>query len=106
MKEWQEFKSLPDDHLPGCESLENLWSRIGNLANFCKLLLVLPHSTADLERLFSIIGKIDTSQHSSQALFVIFCPSSSMLKIAITLFIHAIVRSLSETSNSESTVTE
>ena len=39
--------------------------RFQNLANFCKLLLVLPHSTADPERLFSVIGKIDTSQQSS-----------------------------------------
>ena len=66
--------------LPSYESLEHFWScigqiplpagevrekRFGNLANFCKLLLVLPHSTADPERLFSIIGKIDTSQRSS-----------------------------------------
>ena len=27
--------------------------------------LVLPHSTADPERLFSMVGKIDTSQRSS-----------------------------------------
>lgn len=80
LKEWQEFKSLPADSLPRCESLEHLSScigkiplpagevgekRFGNLANFCKLLLVLPHSTADPERLFSIIGKIETPQCSS-----------------------------------------
>ena len=28
-------------------------------------LLILPHSTADPERLFSIIGKVDTSQRSN-----------------------------------------
>ena len=28
LKEWQEFKSLPDDNLPGCESLEHFWSCI------------------------------------------------------------------------------
>ena len=39
--------------------------RFGNLAKFNKLLLVLPHLTADPKRLFSIIRKIDTSQHSS-----------------------------------------
>ena len=90
----------------------------GNLTNFCKLLLVLPHSTADLERLFSIIGNIDISQHSS------FHPSTvrDILSVKLNvedyyqskaLFTHllqqaktATVRSLSETSNSESTVTE
>ena len=79
LKEWQEYKSLPDDQLPRCESLEYFWShmgqlpmpagevgdkRFGNLANFSNLLLVLPHSTADPERLFSMIGKIDTKQSS------------------------------------------
>jgi hypothetical protein len=39
--------------------------RFGDLANFCKLLLVLPHSTADPERLFSMIGKVETPQRSS-----------------------------------------
>ena len=38
--------------------------RFDHLANFCKLLLVLPHSTADPERLLSVIGKVDTSQRS------------------------------------------
>ena len=37
----------------------------GYLANFCKVLLELPHSTADPERLFSISGKIDTLQRNS-----------------------------------------
>ena len=55
------------------ESLECFWSLVGqlplpaseagdkrfqNLANFCKLLLVLPHSTADPRRLFSVIGSL------------------------------------------------
>ena len=39
--------------------------RFGDLSNMCKLLLILPHSTADPERLFSVIGKVDTSQRSS-----------------------------------------
>ena len=38
--------------------------RFCNLAK-CKTLLVLPHSTADPERLFSMIGKVDTSQRSN-----------------------------------------
>ena len=57
------YKLLPDDHLPESESLEHFWScigqvpmpagevgdkRFGNLANFCKLLPVMPpHLTAD-----------------------------------------------------------
>ena len=45
--------------LPGGESGVK-W--FGNLSNLCKF---LPHSTADPERLFSIISKVDTSQHSS-----------------------------------------
>ena len=80
LKEWHEYQSLPDGQLPECKSLEEFWStmgrlpapagemgahRFGSLANFCKLLLVLPHSTADPERLFSMIGKIDTAQRSS-----------------------------------------
>ena len=48
--------------------------RYGNLADFSKLLLVLPHSTADPERLFSIIGKIDTSQRSSLLPSTVCCP--------------------------------
>ena len=39
--------------------------RFGHLAGFCKNLLILPHSTADPERLFGVIGKIDTSQRSN-----------------------------------------
>ena len=65
LKERQEYKSLPDDQLvPECESLEYFWSCVGKLpmpasevgekhfgklADFSKLLLVLPHSTADPE---------------------------------------------------------
>ena len=136
LKEWQEFKSLPDDNLCTCASLEHFWScigqvplpagevgekRFGNSANFCKLLLVLPHSTADPERHFSIIGR--STHHSvavfSQALFVTFCLSSSMstlMKNAIRVrhCLHhitphllqqaktATVRSLSERNNSKS----
>lgn len=80
LKEWHEYQSLPSNQLPEFKSLEEFWAsmgrlplpagevgtkRFGNLANFCKLLLVLPHSTADPERLFSMIGKVDTSQRSS-----------------------------------------
>ena len=34
----------------------------GHLPGLCKNLLVLPHSTADPEHLFSMIGKIDILQ--------------------------------------------
>ena len=39
--------------------------RFCNLAKFCKTLLVLPHCTADPERLFSMIGKVDTTRCSN-----------------------------------------
>ena len=82
LKEFREYKSLPESQLPVCndDSLEHFWTsmgeiplpageatakRFGNLAKFCKTLLVLPHSTADPERLFSMIGKVDTSQRSN-----------------------------------------
>ena len=35
--------------------------RFGNLTESCKVLLILPHSTADPERLFSMIGKMERS---------------------------------------------
>ena len=78
--EFREYQSLPDPQLPVYESLDDFWASVGNLpkpagvigekrfghlTSFCKILLVLPHSTADPERLFSIIGKVDTSQRSS-----------------------------------------
>lgn len=78
--EFRDFKAFPADHLPQeYSSLEEFWVLVGkilqpaaadarrfaHLSNFCKTLLVLPHSTADPERLFSMIGKIDTSQRSS-----------------------------------------
>ena len=82
LMEFREYKSLPDSQLPIIASkyaLEGFWSamgelpliageggkRFGHLAGFCKNLLILPHSTADPERLFSIIGKVDTSQRSN-----------------------------------------
>ena len=80
LMEFREYKSLPESQLPVCnDSLEQFWTsmgeillptgeatakRFGNLAKFCKTLLVLPHSTADPER-FSMIGKVDTSQRSN-----------------------------------------
>lgn len=82
--EFREYKSLPDSQLPQPvtrkSALEEFWTLMGelpllaresnakrfdHLAGFCKNLLILPHSTADPERLFSILGKIDTSQRSN-----------------------------------------
>ena len=73
LMEFREYKSLLESHLPACnDSLEQFWNsmgkiplpagevtakRFGNQAKFCKILLVLPHSTALTERLFSMIGK-------------------------------------------------
>ena len=39
--------------------------RFSNLAGLCKTLLVLPHSNADPDRLFSMVHKIDTEQRES-----------------------------------------
>ena len=73
LMEFREYKSLPDSQLTPCISLEEFWKsmgelplpggeataiRFGNLATFCKTLLVLPHSTADPECLFSMIGTV------------------------------------------------
>ena len=80
LMEFREYQSLPDPQLPAYKSLDDFWTsvgdlpkpageigekRFGHLTGFCKTLLVLPHSTADPERLFSMIGKVDTSQRSS-----------------------------------------
>ena len=80
LMEFREYQSLPDPQLPAYKSLDDFWAsvgdlpkpagdigekRFGHLTGFCKTLLVLPHSTADPERLFSMIGKVDTSQRSS-----------------------------------------
>ena len=74
------YQSLPDPHLPAYKSLDDFLAfvrdlpkpageigekRFGNLIGFCKTLLVFPHTTADPECLFTMIGKVDTSQRSS-----------------------------------------
>ena len=83
LMELRDYQSLPEAQLPpqpSRESLEIFWASMGalpkpgggigdirfpTLTQLCKTLLVLPHSTADPERLFSIIRKIETSQRSS-----------------------------------------
>ena len=39
--------------------------RFSNLVQLCKILLVLPHSNADPERLFSMVQKVETDQRGS-----------------------------------------
>ena len=90
LKQWHEYQSLPDDQLPKYSSLEEFRASMGqlplgggdedakhfgDLANMCKLLLILPHSTADPERLFSVIGKVDTSQRSTSINSLQYCVS-------------------------------
>ena len=66
-------------HFCLASSIEDFWRSMGDikqpahvdmpcfgaLSKFCQLLLVLPHTIADPERLFSMIGKIETSQRSN-----------------------------------------
>ena len=79
LMELRDYQSLPEAQLPpqpSQESLESFWVSMGampqpggeigdkrfpTLTQLCKTLLVLSHSTADPERLFSVIGKIQTS---------------------------------------------
>ena len=82
-KELRDLKSMPESQLPEFDNtspsgVDNFWADItdvtdpGNteekrfeqLSRLCKVLLVLPHSTADAERLFSMIKKIETDQRS------------------------------------------
>ena len=79
LMEFHEYKSVPDSQLPITHKsmLEEFWALMGelpllvgdtnakwfgHLSGFCKNLLILRHFTADPECLFSIIGKVDTSQ--------------------------------------------
>ena len=83
-KELRDFKSMPENQLPDVDianpcGLDNFWAdmsdikqpgnleekRFQQLSDLCKVLLVLPHSTADPERLFSMIKKIETDQRNS-----------------------------------------
>ena len=75
---------MPNNQLPATNSdddgaLDQFWflmgciSKPGNasrkrfeqLAKLCKILLVLPHSNADPERLFSMVQKVETEQRAS-----------------------------------------
>jgi hypothetical protein len=85
--EYRAFCVAPNDQLPLYDSkadnaLDKFWSAMSvqktvtgdlelpstfaysNLARLAKILLVLPHSNADPERLFSMLGKIETQSRS------------------------------------------
>ena len=83
-REFLDYKSMPEDQLPPVDAsspsaIDHFWSAIASmpapgdaeqhrfthLAELCKVLLVLPHSTADPERLFSMIRKIETDHRGS-----------------------------------------
>ena len=82
-KELRDFKSMPESQLPEFDntspsSVDHFWANIGDMMQpgnseekrfeklkYLQVLLVLPHSTADAERLFSMIKKIETEQRSS-----------------------------------------
>ena len=80
LTEFRDYKATPDDQLPPAEAsdLDSFWSkmsrismpgdttkhRFGKLARFACVLMVLPHANADPERLFSMVGKIETYQRS------------------------------------------
>ena len=87
VEEYRAFCVAPDDQLPFYHSkadnaLDKFWSAISvqktvacdtelkssfayaNLAHLAKILLVLPHSNADPERLLSMLGKIETQSRS------------------------------------------
>ena len=70
--EFREYRSLADSQLPACNDSGPPWGIFRSLPErlllikcFYNLAVVLPHSTANPERLFSMIGKVDTSQHSN-----------------------------------------
>ena len=79
--ELNDYRVMPENQLPSYENgdLDQFWfsmgkiekpgdtslKRFGNLAGLCKTLLVLPHSNADPERLFSMVRKIDTEQRGN-----------------------------------------
>ena len=94
-REFLDYKSMPEDQLPPVDAsspsaIDHFWSAIASmpapgdaeqhrfthLAELCKVLLVLPHSTASPERLFSMIRKIETGHASRKA------PPSKSLQLA------------------------
>jgi hypothetical protein len=81
MMEFRDYRIAPDDQLPvfmpsDSAAVDHFWFamgelkaitdlstlRFGNLVKLAKILLVLPHSNVDPERLFSMVRKIETDQ--------------------------------------------
>lgn len=79
MEEFLDFKTMPEEQLPAVTDhafLDQFWAQLSklpslhdesqlrfpNLGKLAKVALVLPHSNADPERLFSMVKKIETSQ--------------------------------------------
>ena len=81
MIEFRDFRIAPDDQLSvfvpsNTAAVDHFWAamgelkavtdltilRFGTLVKLAKILLVLPHSNADPERLFSMVRKIETEQ--------------------------------------------
>ena len=104
-QELRDFKSMPESQLPEFDhtrpsGLDHFWANLGDmtqpgnseekrfaqLSNLCKVLLVLPHSTADAERLFSIIKKIETDQRSSLSQMTIHYLLSMKMNTNYTCF--------------------
>ena len=82
--EVRDYKSIPESLLPtrdmsSTSGIDHFWAQISamtkpgdlqqkrfpQLAHLSKTLLVLPHSTADPERLFSMVQKIETNHRGS-----------------------------------------
>ena len=82
--ELRDYKSMPEKQLPSVDAssataLDHFWQEMGDLtrpgdiqqkcfphlSHLCKVLLVLPHSTADPECLFSMVRKIETDHRGS-----------------------------------------
>ena len=79
--EFQDYRAVPDEQLPSIRdqdsaAIDHFWAqmaqvksvtdlsmqRFGFLSQLAKHLLILPHSNADPERLFSMVRKIETDQ--------------------------------------------
>ena len=76
MSEFGDFRATPNElttiDYSDYNGIESFWMamgeittlsdktihRFGNLAELCKILLVLPHGNADPERLFSMVNKM------------------------------------------------
>ena len=79
--EFRDYRAMSDSDLPKLDAdehaaIDHFWAalaevhsvtdsetyRFGTLAHLAKTILVLPHSNADPERLFSMVRKIETDQ--------------------------------------------